>query len=119
MPRAYAALVDAERASELLSAERTRIERELRRLGPLDDGEVSADGSETADLGTDTYQAEYDEGRADNLREQLAAVERAERRLADGSYGVSVASGEPIPDDRLEAFPTAELTADEERARER
>ena len=44
-------------------------------------------------------------------------VENAERRLADGTYGLSVESGEPIPDERLEALPTAELTADEERRR--
>jgi DnaK suppressor protein len=44
-------------------------------------------------------------------------VERAEARLAAGTYGVSVQSGERIPDERLEARPTAELTVDEERRR--
>ena len=43
-----------------------------------------------------------------------AAVERAEARLAAGTYGLSIASGKPIPDERLEAIPTAERTADEE-----
>ena len=54
----------------------------------------------------------------EDLQAQLEAVERAEARLADGTYGISVASGEPIPDERLEIRPTAELTADEERTRE-
>ena len=45
----------------------------------------------------------------------LARIER----LAAGTYGLSVQSGERIPDERLEALPAAELTADEERARER
>jgi DnaK suppressor protein len=49
------------------------------------------------------------------LRDQLAAVERAEARLARGTYGISVESGKPIPDERLEAAPTAERTAEEER----
>ena len=49
------------------------------------------------------------------LQERLAAVGRAEKRLEAGTYGVSVRSGEPIPDDRLEADPTAELTVDEAR----
>jgi DnaK suppressor protein len=48
---------------------------------------------------------------------QLAAVERAEARLAAGTYGLSVESGEAIPDERLEVSPTAELTVEEERAR--
>jgi RNA polymerase-binding transcription factor DksA len=30
---------------------------------------------------------------------------------------MSIESGQPIPDERLQAVPTAELTAEEERAR--
>ena len=108
--------MDADRARELLAAERARIERELDRLGPVDDGEP-ADEFDPANLASDLYQEEFDEGRADDLREQLDAVRRAEERLAAGTYGRSVESGEPIPDERLEALPTAELTAEEERAR--
>jgi DnaK suppressor protein len=108
--------VDADRAGELLAVERARIERALARLGHVDDGEES-DDSDPANLASDLYQDEFDEGLADDLREQLAAVERAEARLAAGTYGLSVESGEPIPDERLEAFPTAERTAAEERAR--
>jgi DnaK suppressor protein len=110
--------VDAERAAELLQAERARIEGALARLGPADDGE-EADEFDEANRASDLYQDEYDEGLADDLREQLAAVARAEARLAAGTYGLSVDSGEPIPDERLEALPAAELTADEERALER
>jgi DnaK suppressor protein len=108
--------VEAERARELLAAERERIERALRRLGPVDDGE-EADEFDAANLAADLYQDELDEGLEEDLREQLAAVGRAEERLAAGTYGLSVESGERIPDERLEALPTAELTADEERAR--
>ncbi len=77
-----------------------------------DSGESPEDDS--AALGTDLYQDEFDEGLADDLREDLAAVERAEARLAAGTYGLSVESGDPIPDERLEALPTAERTAEEE-----
>jgi DnaK suppressor protein len=108
--------MDADRASELLQAERQRIEKALSRLGATDDGEP-ADEYDQANLAADLYQDEYDEGREEDLRNQLAAVERAEERLRAGTYGLSVESGAPIPDERLEAVPTAELTADEERAR--
>jgi DnaK suppressor protein len=110
--------VDPERARELLAAERERIERSLRRLGPVDDGE-EADEFDAANRATDLYEDELAEGREEDLRAQLAAVERAEERLAAGTYGLSIESGEPIPDERLEALPTAELTANEERARAR
>jgi DnaK suppressor protein len=106
--------MDPERARELLAAERTRIESALSRLSHEDTGELS-DEQDPANRASDLYQDELDEGRADDLREDLAALERAEARLAAGTYGLSVESGEPIPDERLEAIPTAERTAAEER----
>jgi DnaK suppressor protein len=108
--------METDRARELLAAERKRIERELARARHEDDGEP-ADEFDPANLATDLYQDEFDQSRADDVREQLAALERAEARLAAGTYGRSVESGQPIPDERLEAVPTAELTADEERSR--
>jgi DnaK suppressor protein len=108
--------MDPDRARELLQAERARIERALKRVQPEEDGEP-ADEYDPANLASDLYQDELDETFADDLHEQLAAVERAEARLAAGTYGISLESGQPIPDGRLEARPTAELTADEERAR--
>jgi DnaK suppressor protein len=108
--------MDSERARELLLAERARIARALRQLGHQDDSEP-ADEFDPANLASDLYQDEFDSGLAEDLREQLAAVERAEARLAAGTYGLSVLSGKPIPDGRLEVVPTAELTVEEERAR--
>jgi DnaK suppressor protein len=109
--------MDPGRARDLLQAERQRLERLLGRLGHQDDSEP-ADEIDPANLASDLYQDEFDETRAEDLRRQLAAVERAEARLAAGTYGLSVESGKPISDARLEAVPTAELTAEEERARE-
>src|SRR5881392_796793 len=106
--------MDETRARELLAAERTRIERALGRRGREEDGE-EPDTADPADLGTDLYEDELDAGIADDLRRQLEAVERAEARLAAGTYGLSVQSGDPIPDERLEASPTAERTIEEER----
>jgi DnaK suppressor protein len=105
--------MDPARAHELLAAERERIERALALLGHADSGEP-ADEADPANLASELYQDEFDEGRADDLREELAAVERAEARLAAGTYGLSIESGRPIPDERLEALPTAERTAEEQ-----
>jgi DnaK suppressor protein len=105
--------MDPERARELLAAERARIERALARLGHKDTGEPN-DEIDPANLSADLYQDELDQGLADRLRQELEAVERAEARVADGTYGLSIESGKPIPDERLEALPTAERTADEE-----
>ena len=108
--------MDPDRARELLAAERARIERELEHL-QREGSAQDDDEFDEADQGSELYQDEFDQGREEDLRDQLAAVARAEERLAAGTYGLSVESGQPIPDERLEAVPTAELTADEERAR--
>jgi DnaK suppressor protein len=106
--------MDAEHARELLARERERIEgalAELRREAPDESDERVEPGDED-DEGL--YQDEFDAGRIQDYESQLAALERAEARLEDGTYGVSVLSGEPIPDERLEAFPLAERTVAEE-----
>jgi DnaK suppressor protein len=106
--------VDPARAKELLAAERAEVERELAKIeaeGP----EEGDDRVEPGDLNSESlYQDELDAGRTEDLKERLAAVERAEARLAAGTYGLSVQSGDPIPDERLEAVPTAELTVAEQ-----
>jgi len=59
-----------------------------------------------------------DDAIAESLRGRLATLERAEQRLDNGTYGRSVRSGLPIPDERLEADPAAELTVEEAREAE-
>jgi RNA polymerase-binding transcription factor len=107
--------MDPEHARRLLQAERGRIERALAGRLHQDDAEPAGDLN-PGDLGADLYQEELDEGLRDDPEQQLAAIHRAEQRLSAGTYGLSVASGQPIPDERLEALPTAELTIEEERA---
>lgn len=105
--------MDPDRARQLLERERSRIEQALAALGegPLEGDERLEPGDEDSE---DLYQDEFDAGRREQLQQELAAVERAQARLDAGTYGLSVESGEPIPDARLEARPTAERTVEEE-----
>ena len=105
--------MDAEQARELLAAERRTIEHALSRRDHVDDGD-DAGWQELGNQAANLYLDELDEGLADDLRKRLAAVERAEQRLAAGTYGLSIESGKRIPDERLEVFPTAERTLEEE-----
>jgi DnaK suppressor protein len=105
--------MDPDRVRELLADERKRLESALASLRHTDTGEL-ADQDGSADQASDLYTDELDEGLAGDIREALAAVERAEARLAAGTYGLSVESGEPIPEERLEAIPTAERTVEEQ-----
>jgi DnaK suppressor protein len=105
--------MDNDHARRLLEAERKRIESALSRLGHVDDSEP-ADEFDPANQATDLYQDEFDEGAKEDLESQLVALERAEARLAAGTYGLSTKSGLAIPDERLEVVPTTELTVEEE-----
>ena len=102
-----------DRANELLQRERKRIEDALNLLA--DDPLEGDDKVEPGDLDSeDLYQDEFDADRRADLNHEMEALERAEARLKDGTYGLSVESGKPIPDARLEALPTAERTIEEE-----
>ena len=106
--------MDEARARELLARERERIDRSLADLAPAADEELSHVDQHLADAGSDLFETEREAGLATQLREELAAVERAEQRLAEGKFGLSVESGEPIPDERLERMPWAERTVEEQ-----
>jgi DnaK suppressor protein len=113
--------MDEQRARALLEEERRRLER-LRASVAADRDRVTGvrEGAEDeVDEATRRVGEETDEAVARQLGNRLRALERAEARLAAGTYGRSVLSGRPIPEERLEAFPLAELTVDEEAARER
>jgi DnaK suppressor protein len=71
---------------------------------------------EVADAAQPLTAEGMDDAIAESLRERLAALDRALTRLDDGTYGRSVRSGLPIPEDRLDADPAAELTIEEARA---
>ncbi len=107
--------MDNEQAEELLKVERARVESLLAAVKGDGESDRSA-ANEQGDMSdsSETLVAEgTDDAVADGLALRLAAIERAEQRLAAGTYGRSIASGELIPDERLEADPAAELTVDE------
>jgi DnaK suppressor protein len=113
--------IDEGRARELLQRERERIERSLADLRRLRGSELAqidteANPQDDAEL---IEEEEVDEAVAEQLRAELEAVERAEKRLEEGTYGFSVESGEPIAAKRLEAIPWAEPTAEEQERFER
>jgi DnaK suppressor protein len=113
--------MDNEQARARLLSERAEVEgllRDTERVGQ-EDRETEVDSAETGDS-ADAAQPLAAEGQddaiAESLRDRLATLDRALKRLDDGSYGRSVRSGVPIPPERLEADPAAELTVEEARA---
>jgi DnaK suppressor protein len=110
--------MDESRARELLRAERTELATLLRSTEQeASVGEQVPDGpGDYGDAGEALTEELNDEAVAGQLRERLDTIDRARGRLEAGTYGRSVLSGKPIPDQRLEADPAAELTVEEARA---
>lgn len=108
--------MELDRARELLEEERKRFQQELDELRSRggSDGELSNIDQHPADVGTELFEEERDQSMIDRLKRELEAIDRAEERIANGTYGVSVESGEPIPDERLEAIPHADRTVEEQ-----
>jgi DnaK suppressor protein len=112
--------MDEGRARSLLEQNRERVQKLLADTTQREDeGELSHADQHMADDAQFLADEEVDEGLRERLQEELEAIERAERRLAEGTFGRSVESGEPIPDARLEAIPWAERTAEEQARYER
>ena len=111
--------MDESRARDLLLAERAEVASLLRDAEADEQIEADHGDEEPGDFGDAalplTEQAE-DEAIVADLRDRLAVIDRALARLEAGTYGRSVRSGQPIPDERLEADPAAELTIEEARA---
>jgi DnaK suppressor protein len=108
--------LDPDRAKELLARERERVVQEIARLRRNREGgdELSDVDQHTADVATELEDAEIEQSLLERLQRDLEAIERAERRVEDGTYGLSIESGEAIPDARLEAVPWAEYTVEEQ-----
>jgi DnaK suppressor protein len=115
--------MDENRARSLLQAERAEVQSLLadsEQAGEEDrESEDEEGGVDSVDPATSLTAEGMDDAIAESMRNRLAAIDRALKRLDDGSYGRSVRSGAPIPDERLEADPAAELTVEEARQAER
>ena len=113
--------MDQDRARTLLRAERDDVQGLLKDAQTgTEDRESEVDGAEgdISDAAQPLTAQGMDDAIAESLRSRLDAIDRALHRVDDGTYGRSVLSGKPIPDERLEADPAAELTIEEAQAAE-
>jgi DnaK suppressor protein len=89
-------------------------------------GETREEAGANAEVQVQAHEAEDDAQRLTELELEgnLAAfadtrlndIERALQKIDAGTYGVSEASGAPIPIERLEAYPEARTTLEEQKS---
>jgi RNA polymerase-binding transcription factor DksA len=93
-----------------LTAERDRLAAQIDSLEPsTSDSRVD---DNFADLGQVAAEQGENQALAAQLRNELAEVELALKKLDDGTYGRCETCGEPISPARLEAMPAARFCID-------
>lgn len=81
-------------------------------------GELSMIDQHPADVGSETFAREAEEGISESVEEELAEVDEALRRLDEGTYGRCQACGQPIDAERLQALPAARYCLEDARRAE-
>jgi RNA polymerase-binding transcription factor DksA len=81
-------------------------------------GDVGLD-DESADAGTATFEREKDLSIEQNVRDLLNKIDRALRRIEEGSYGICDRCGKPIEKARVKALPYVDLCIKDARAQSR
>jgi DnaK suppressor protein len=111
--------MDESVARQRLIAERAEVEQLLKdaESAGVQNRDSEDEPGDYADAAQPLTAQGMDDALAEGFRDRIAAIDRALQRLANGTYGTSVQSGAPIPDERLDADPAAELTVEEARGR--
>ena len=105
--------LDAERQE--LAAQLSTIEDQAFAATQSDmSGDVGVD-DESADAGTATFEREKELSIEQNVRDLIQKIDRALKRIDDGTYGICEVCGKPIPPERLAAIPWARLCIDDQR----
>jgi RNA polymerase-binding transcription factor DksA len=114
--------VDETHARELLLSEQARLDSI--RADIVDDGNIDDDdaqeigedaaGQHPADAASELEARTQDIGLLEQVEGELRDVEQALERLDQGTYGQCEVCGRPIPDERLEAYPTARFDVEHE-----
>ena len=81
-------------------------------------GDVGLD-DESADAGTATFEREKDLSIENNVRDLLHKIDRALKRMDDGTYGVCDICGKPIEKARIKALPYVDLCIKDAQAQSR
>ncbi|MBA3331846.1 MAG: TraR/DksA C4-type zinc finger protein [Actinobacteria bacterium] len=110
--------VDTDRFRRLLLDERERVTGALTEIEQEQEGEGGEEGSAETHLGdaaSETFELELDVTLTDNSRSVLGQIDSALERIDEGNYGTCRICGKPIPEERLEALPYADLCIDDQR----
>ncbi|QGZ65613.1 TraR/DksA family transcriptional regulator [Paraburkholderia acidisoli] len=111
-----------------IESQRQRLLAMQRELLGGEEGTIAAERDQQEETGSEAEEYEDDAQKMEQdvanqaLRDvndhRIADIQRALAKIADGTYGYSDESGDPIPIERLKVLPEAILTLQEQGARD-
>lgn len=111
-----------------LEKQKSRLNELRTRILAARGADESEEAGANAEVNEHAHEAEDDAQRLTTLElegnlaafedTRLSDIERALQKIADGTYGLSDSSGAPIAIERLEAYPEARYTLEEQNARD-
>lgn len=113
MPKSYLSAEELEEFKQILLIKRAQIQGDIQTLNKLhknrleSSGDLSSVPFHPADAGSDTFEQDFAIGLMDNENSLLREINEALDRIAQGTYGICVATHKPISKTRLQAKPWA------------
>jgi DnaK suppressor protein len=115
-------------SEDFIAQQRTRLEALRRELLGGEENTIASERSDEQEHGEEAEefedeaqgmaQDEVNQALHDANDRRIHDIERALQKIAEGTYGFSDASGDPIPKARLEAVPEAIFTVEEQSKRD-
>ncbi len=112
LPKTHLSVADLEAFKQVLLMKRAELLGDIETLNKLhrdrqSSGDLSSVPFHPADAGSDTFEQDFAIGLMDNENEILRDIDESLDRIADGTYGVCIATHKPITKARLQAKPWA------------
>ena len=117
--------IDLKQIKQRLETKRAELQQSIAALTeahptPVDAIEASEGPQDFEDVAVDFLETQQEQSLLVNQQALLTEVQRALKRIEDGTYGYCVVCGQPIPEKRLEALPwAARCVKDEAQLEER
>jgi DnaK suppressor protein len=117
--------MDIQQQKRQLEARKAELQRQIGNLTeayptPVDPIQASEGAQDFEETAVDFLETQQEQSLMVNEQALLTEVERALKRIEEGTYGRCVDCGKPIPEKRLQALPwAARCVQDEERLEQR
>lgn len=115
VPKTHLSAAELEEFKQTLLIKRAQLQGDIHTLNQLhknrqeSSGDLSTVPFHPADAGSDTFEQDFTIGLMDNEQGMLRDINEALDRIAQGTYGICVATHRPITKARLQATPWAKF----------